>query len=620
MKLPPLNSFNINWKPDVQVNWKNLINEVKELGSNAGKGDEFQKVLIQLKDMARTANFSDLVSLMQSRIAARALTQLWLEDQSVKKRLLNSKMLNSLVLMQKPRLGIIALQNLITLYFKDYDLLDLLASNEQKSLREALELLIKEQLNLRLLDVSNDQPRSLLFVLHSEATWLLSENGPINLVNLTKASNTELSESFVKYQLQGLDVGRYGDVCRAHYYLETLKSIPIGQYDDVLDELLKPTVSKAPYQNEKRIGHVAMEILIDRVNEDPSEIWQNFIIDLAGDPRIASNAPNFREWWQPLGEDRVNKVRSWLAKEDLRLFLSALDQYGKDTDNHEFQRMFPARKHFLEGLERMKLIKQTRLMLGNTAAYAVKKILGSDLKTSYIQLTGMNDKAVIYIDCGDFCLIEGSHSFKLWVYLAPPNKLISSYDTRSLSLQALTTKTSNAYKQTYGDDAPYVGITHSPNIWQNKVIAFLASHGIRLNIEALLSPVDYKRYLSRFGVPFVKSPKTVLTALNQDKTEAVGKNTINPNSASKYNRAEKHLFDEKINNDLSKAAIDVLYYMYLNPRANIKFIAYFLQSTDKKISNVINNELQSLCIQSRNGGWKILPAGVEKLTLLGVIK
>jgi len=620
VKLTPPNSFTIKWKPDVLVNWKNLVDEVKELGSNVGKGDEFQKISVNLKNMARSANFSDLVSLIRSRVAARALTQLWLEDQSVKKRLLNIKMLDSLVLMQKPRLGIIALQNLIALYFKDFDLLDSLVPNGQKSLRETLEQLIKEQLHLRYQENLKGQSRSLLTVLYSESTWLLSENGPINLVNLAKANNKELSESFVEYELRGLDVGRYGDVCRAHYYLETLKSIPIGQYDDVFDELLKPSVSKAPYQNEKRIGHAAMEILIDRVSEDPSESWQNFIIDLAGDPRIASNALNYREWWQPLGEDRVTKVRSWLAKEDLRLFLSALEQYGKDTDNREFQRMFPARKHFLEGLERMKLIKQTRLMLGNTAAYAVKKILGSDLKTSYIQLTGMNDKAVIYIDCGDFCLIEGSHSFKLWAYLAPPNKLVSSYDTRSLSLQALTIKTPNAYKLKYGDDAPYVGITHAPNIWQNKVIAFLAAHGIRLNIETLLSPVDYKRYLSRFGIPVVKSPKTILSIIEQGSSRSGGIKVNEHISSSDDSRLKKPLFDHKINDALSKAAIDILYYMHLNPRANIKFIAYFLQSTDRKVSKVINDELQNLCIQTRNGGWKILPSGIEKLTLLGVIK
>ena len=108
-----------------------------------------------------------------------------------------------------------------------------------------------------------------------------------------------------------------------------------------------------------------------------------------------------------------------MSKEDLRLFLQAVEQYGLETANTEMQRMFPARKRFLEGLFKLKLIRNTRLLLGGKAQQSVKRILGKDVKTSFARMDGpMNDKAVIYLDCGDFHLVEGSHSFKIWVYLA----------------------------------------------------------------------------------------------------------------------------------------------------------------------------------------------------------
>ncbi|MEN1388145.1 EH signature domain-containing protein, partial [Pseudomonas aeruginosa] len=132
-------------------------------------------------------------------------------------------------------------------------------------------------------------------------------------------------------------------------------------------ELQKPAVSKAPYEGERRIGHVALEILIDRAGQEPGEVWQNFILNLAGDPRISRNSPNYREWWQFLGEERVQKVRGWLSKEDLRLFLQAVEQFGIETQNDDLQRMFPARKQFLEGLFKLKLIRNTRLLLGGRA-------------------------------------------------------------------------------------------------------------------------------------------------------------------------------------------------------------------------------------------------------------
>lgn len=42
--------------------------------------------------------------------------------------------------------------------------------------------------------------------------------------------------------------------------------------------------------------------------------------------------------------------------------------------------MFPARKLFLEGLFKLKLIRNTRLLLGNRAQQIVKGILGKEVK------------------------------------------------------------------------------------------------------------------------------------------------------------------------------------------------------------------------------------------------
>lgn len=101
---------------------------------------------------------------------------------------------------------------------------------------------------------------------------------------------------------------------------------------------LKPSVSKAPFEGDRCIGHAALEILIDRTGQEPSDVWQTFILNLAGDPRISSAATNYRQWWQPLsGEARIQKVRGWLSKEDLRLFLQAVEQYGIQSHNDELQ-------------------------------------------------------------------------------------------------------------------------------------------------------------------------------------------------------------------------------------------------------------------------------------------
>jgi len=291
----------------------------------------------------------------------------------------------------------------------------------------------------------------------------------------------------------------------------------------VLDELLKPSVAKAPFEGARRIGHVALEILIDRAGQEAGEVWQNFILNLAGDPRISSSAVNFREWWQPLGEERIQKVRGWLSKEDLRLFLQAVEQYGLETANMEMQRMFPARKRFLEGLFKLKLIRNTRLLLGGKAQQSVKRILGKDVKTSFARMDGpMNDKAVIYLDCGDFHLVEGSHSFKIWVYLAAPGETLRTYERNTFSHQDLTTTVPGTYKKLY-PGLPYDAFVHTPHAWQNKVFTFLAENGIALDVEQLLSAEDYRLQLRKFGIPAVSAKRTVVPAPAKEWAKAVAR-------------------------------------------------------------------------------------------------
>lgn len=511
MRIPPAQTNKIDWYSGTFEAWDSLVKQVTILESKAGKGDSFQFYTDKLRDMAISHNLRNLPKLLERRVVARALTQLWLEDKNTRARLLTTKLLKTLVEKQQPRLGIIALHNLVFLYFREFDRLDSIHSGNSEKICELLQNIILEQLDIRFENKDSKKlPKSdnkdVLNVLHSKARWLLSIDGPKQLVKKAGRSKIDLADAFTKYQLEGLDYGRYADICRANYYLERLRKLPVGSHDEILYELLNPEVSKAYYESDKRIGHVALEIMIDRADGAPGEAWQDFILSLAGDPRISSSAHNFREWWKPLGEARTDKVRGWLSKEDLRLFLQALEEYGNQKGKDDLKQMFPARKRFLEGLEHLNLIRKTRLMLGSTAATAVRSILGKEFKTNYVKLGGgMSDKAVIYIDCGDFCLVEGSHSFKLWVYLAPPSELVSSYDVKSLTHSELVNTVPRDYLDKY--DLPYEAIIHHRQSWQYKVFEFLARYGISLDPEILLSKGDYILCLSRFGMPVVQKKR-----------------------------------------------------------------------------------------------------------------
>ncbi len=517
MKLPPVHLLTLDWKPGVLAGWDRLVEHARNMEADAGKGDLFQQIVDQIRQMARTLNFKALPDLLARRVTARVLTQLWLDDEAVRKQLLTSQLLTALVNRQKPMLGIMPLHNLITLYFREFDRLDEQGKAESSGLRSQLEAVIREQLSARFDQVDdaghNTGHRDVLAILHDEANWLLSVDGPKQLVGQVRENEIELADAFVRYELRGLDTGRYGDICRAHYYLDTLREIPVGSHDDVFEELLKPSVSRAPFAGGNRIGHAALEIMIDRADGTPGNEWQNFILDLAGDPRIASHAPNYREWWKPLGEERVEKVRGWFSKEDLRLFLRALEQYGVESGDPAIQRMFPGRKYFLEGLDKQKLIRNSRLMLGGNAAKIVKRILGGEIKTSFTGLSGdLSGTAVIYLDCGSFHILEGSHSFSFWIFLERPSMELVDYGVKEFSRSDFIHKMPAEYRKE-NPGLEYERIPHHGN-WQNKVFNFLSKKGIGLDIESLLIPQEYNSYLRKHGVPVVGNNKTNLTGLS----------------------------------------------------------------------------------------------------------
>lgn len=506
MRVPPIDNRPGEWPGGVMQSWTRLLTRAQQLEGKAGGSDAFAQMLATLREMVRTGRFDGFKRLLAKRLAARALTWLWLHDEVIGPRLLNVQLLNTLTEAQQPRLTRITLVQLIQLYFRFFDRLDERDKTAEQSLRAVVEAHVQAQLQLLPTPRMPSLRPDALTQLKQHGHWLLGLDGPFALARHVREQGSELAVTFEAYGLAGLDTGRYGDICRAHFYLETLRGLAPGEWDEVLDELLKPSVSKAPYEGDKRIGHAALEILIDRAGDAPGDAWQNFILNLAGDPRIASSSPNYRQWWLPLGETRINQVRGWLSKEDLRLFLQAVEQYGNESGKEDLQRMFPARKTFLEGLFRLGLIRHTRLMLGGIAQQSVRRIMGAEVKTNFAKMEGtMNDKAAIYLDCGDFHLVEGSHSFKIWVYLAQPGPAMKSYDRNLFSHSDLTIELPKAYKKTH-PGLGYQAVTHN-GTWQRKVFDFLAENGIGVDIEQMLTREEYRSYLNRYGVPEVQRNK-----------------------------------------------------------------------------------------------------------------
>lgn len=489
------------WPEHTLKIWEDLAVKLERTARSAGRSDYFEEAKKILRLLSQQKQFKKIIAKLGSRLYARALVSLWLEEPGERKNSLVEKMLDGLVERQQ-RLSVLTLTCLIKLYFQEFDYLDD-TDRREDAIREKLARVIEGQLQMRSARQRSQKHTNLL----RAPEEVLSLNAPKKIAAAARKQDLNLHEYMEKRGWNIAAQGRFLDVCQGIYYLDTLRHIPAGSHDSVLSELKNPEINKVPYEGERRIGHAALEIVIDRSGDQASDEWRNFIIDVAGDPRITGSKA-FTYWWQPLGQERINKVRGWLSKVDIKVFLKALEDWSQSQSNEDIRRMLPARKRFIQGLYENGWLRKSRLILGANVAQALRSRLDRDVRRIHFTHFDKSDTAIIVMDCGEFYIVEGSHSFKIWVYLAPPaNDMLFNYSVRSFTYHELIKKLPAAYEEEY-PDLEYLAKRHYPNVgWQHGVLSFLGRHGIRVSPEDVLTPRDYDKMLRKYSMPAVSSWK-----------------------------------------------------------------------------------------------------------------
>lgn len=619
------------WSPDSLESWGSLVNSADKMTQDAGKSDKYQMACSELQELIQKAQFEALLRLLDKRLYVRALTTMWLELDEIAMNGLRSEVLNKLV--KQERLSRLTLLNLSHLYFMKYDLLP-----GGKLVLSLLGAVLRKNLAQQRLRTSSTSRVDIIGHLMENEELLLHAEAPRLITDKAIAQSIELQFLFQQLGVGSFISGRFGQICQTRYYIETLKKIPLGDKHHVLEELLKPDVHNVIYADELTMGHAALQVLIDRCSEPPSENWQEFILAIAGDPRIRSGAHSYRKWWMPLGTERIDKVQSWLSKEDLKLFLRAVEEYGRETNNYDLNRMFPARKAFLEGLFELDLVRRTRLMLGRKAQDNVKRILSGEMKTTFAWLGNeLSDKAIIYLDCGDFHIIEGSHSFKIWVYFGLPHPEIISYDRESFSAYELRSKFPIYHDR--NNSRLCAGFTHTPDRWQYAVLAFLKRNGIHLDEDVLLSSRSlrvknaghYARNTRSIEQPRLPTPSRWQTNEKVDSEvtkfsdiqkrlrelrkprmqEYVSKDSsrdVNKTSAPSKRPSEPTQKNLPV---LNPQETRVLKYIAENPSERARYIANAVGASSREVNMILYGRLSTYFKSNDNFEWSLTDAGEE---------
>lgn len=491
LKLPPIGlQIPPAWDASSEQAWLELRASAGKLADIAIAGRGVHADADRLRAPLLEGHEDDVIAMLTSTRIVRSLTWLWVETDGDCRSTVSSKLLKALAAFPLSR-G--AIHFLAHLYFDRFDQLDVEGESAIRGtvlgkLRGLLRTKVGE------LATRTDSLTGIVGALHKHADLLLDPDAPRLLAKRANDSELQYSAAIDHYGIEGFTDGRFGELIRQYLVLEELASVPMNAASSLLDEVKRPELNEASHRNGLLFGHAALSVMIARSGDEiPPAQWRQAVLAIAGDPR-QSHLGSFRKWWSKLSDEHIQAVTRWIALDELELFLNALEEFADTSGNADMARMFPPRKRMLEGLLQQKRVVRSRLFLGSRARAAVRS-QSAGLDIPLLSGGTFSERAIIYLDCGDFHIVEGSHNTKLWTYLLTPPPHLTDPRTRIYRYRDLTIGMAESFELQNGDRGrgKKKDLAHLGN-WQFRFLSYLAKHRVYVDPETVLSAADYREF------------------------------------------------------------------------------------------------------------------------------
>ena len=491
--LPELRFELRDWQKQDFVSLRENTETLSAMAQSAGTGSQRFEAAQQALLAAAQRGEQALYERLRRPIDIRALSSL-LGSQGDKARQIQlTPKLVSRLTGPRPQLSTLTLLQLISAWFR-HD-----RFKNSQGLR-ALGRLLQSQLEQR-----RNTRRTVMLSLYIEHCALLFAVDVVSRLVKRAHASGNFEKIIEQYGLTTQADSRLVTLARARYYLARLKALPVGaDSPPLLNKVTQPEIRDAPLNGEgELIGHAVLHSLISRADANSvSDAWRNTILSIAGDPRVPQGHLNYLNWWSRLEPALISKVRSWLAGFDLKLFLSALEQYGKDRNDEDLQRMYPARKRFLEGLLEQGLVNNTRLFISPDMEQYLTTAFDKKELPAYAIVSG--SRSMIYLNVAGVHILEGSHNRAIYgVSRLPQASRILDFGIRKFHERALGKGLLEQYAAEFnGHRRDQLEVRHRSEKfnWQHQVIQYLQLQGVTLDIKKLFTPEDYRRYKRIHGL------------------------------------------------------------------------------------------------------------------------
>lgn len=474
------------------ISWAGMTAKSENLRSAIGQGGVFRDHMMEAKQILSNFDREKFASSLKHRGMIRAFIQTWLENSSLAKETLNQVTLSQLI--NAPagitRLASMAIIQLHLSYFGELDQWEHnLFETSKSAVYQAIEM---QKVNSRFVDIVESA--------RTNPNLIVDRLGPENIATLLVDGGQTLEGLFADLKLHGLRSGSFRSLVQHAVYLRRIQSADPAIPHDFLGELGSETLRKTTGPDGRYFGLSLLEALTDKAGQKPSPQWIDTILSIGGDPRMTFTHV-WSTWWQPVSQGARETMSRWLSDQDLTLFLRAIAEFGNKSRNAEILRMYPDREKFLRGLQSAGLIRETRLYMGSQARDYIKSVLTKTQARTITRLVGQADTSIIFVDCGDFHIVEGSHSFKIWIYPGRPVKELTDRSRYSVHINEFRNELPNQY----GDASHLVeGITHSvsPGTWQYKALRIMVRrYGAQLEPYRMMTQKSYDAMRHRDGMP-----------------------------------------------------------------------------------------------------------------------
>lgn len=465
---------------------------MQRLDQSAGtSSDRFNQRCHSLMQAMRQEHH--IAGYVKSPLDARAVTYLLATDETFAKGLTIDDDLLTAIQAARDPLSRLTLLQLIHAFFSVFD----------KAFPRKVLSLLADFIKAQLAKYKRPEFEDELAVYAKQASILFAEDGPQRVVNYAREQEIDLENALHKFELSAIGNTRFAKICHYHYYLETLRSIPIGEDHPILSEIVKPEVTMAQLDDDGGLlGHEILRILIQRSDDGVSDRWQSIVLAIAGDPRVPKSSSNYRTWWAFLDEGLIARVRGWLSKLDLALFLEVLEQSAKDTGKTDMVKMFRPRRKFMEGLLNQGLVSETRLFLSPWATNYLRRHYDLNELPSYAQVVS-TQTSMIYLNLkGKAHMIEGSHSFKLTLLdRLPSNFHLTNYNVKRFSDAEIRVQPYAMYmKELSNEEGAQQFVHDSGGNWRYKSVEYLKGVELDIDVIQLMTAQEYRKYRNRFGL------------------------------------------------------------------------------------------------------------------------